>query len=541
MRYKKTGLASIILIILLSSMLFVGGSFAIDQTPTVKEFVHTVEVKDYGLTVLTDTISFYNSMPSKAIIPSIVIKYPREFYDKMFLAEVSDSRFNPSLSIEENFTVVKFVPKDVVQIDSGVEYNFTARFLLKEFFSFKSSNTIQFILPIYPSINIDSSVLLSNIMVPYGVVLSTSLENFTYTALVTKNIYTRTFENVKAGEYFFKNISAEIMSGASIYLLEVPKAVRTLQFYDDGSIWIMEQIQLKNLGKTNITTLSLNILNDRILSVKLVHDIGPESDYDLGPYGRFTLPHQLEANETYTLKIRYPAPSNFTKFSGNNYIVNITATPPLDTLVKEYVVEAKFSQGFTVLSGTQVKVFENANPYSRGNFFIEYTPKLYWSAPAYTPAILLILVLFAFLTPFIQKEEGEEKKYAIEFKDHVRGKLKLIESTIELYENRLKGLIPKQRFNVLKQEYITSLTRINSSIANSSADVLKSEPQKKPAIDKILAMGREMDMLLKQLITYYDQLNVGKIDKREFEKRRSEAIKRINAIKQEVEDLLGTI
>lgn len=540
MQYQKAK-PTIILIILLSSILFAGVSFAIDQSPTVKEFVHTVEVKDYGLTVLTDTVSFYNSMSSKAAIPSMVIKYPKEFYDKMVIAEVSDNRFSPSISLEENFTVVNFVPKDVVQMDPGAGYNFTVKFLLKNFFSFKSSNTIQFILPIYPSLNLDSNAILSNIMLPYGVVLPTSLENFTYTALATKNIYARSFENVKAGAYFFKNVSAEIMSGANIYLLEVPKAVRTLQFNDDGSIWVMEQIQLKNLGKTNITTISLNILNDRILSVKLVHDIGPESDYDLGLYRQFTLPHQLNTNETYTLKIRYPAPSNFTKFSGGNYVVNITATPPIDTLVKEYVVEAKFSQGFAIVSGEQSKVFENANPYSKENFFIEYTPKLYWSTPTYIPAILFILLLFAFLTPFIQKEAGEEKKYAIELKDHLKGKLKLVESTIELYENRLKGQIPRQRFNVLKQEYLTSLTRINSSIANSSAETLKNEPQKKPTVDKILAMSREVETLLKQLTTYYDQLNVGKIDGREFEKRRSDTIKRINSIKQELEGLIETI
>jgi hypothetical protein len=110
-----------------------------------------------------------------------------------------------------------------------------------------------------------------------------------------------------------------------------------------------------------------------------------------------------------------------------------------------------------------------------------------------------------------------------------------------LYENRLKGQIPRQRFNVLKQEYLTSLTRINSSIANSSAETLKNEPQKKPTVDKILAMSREVETLLKQLTTYYDQLNVGKIDGREFEKRRSDTIKRINSIKQELEGLIETI
>jgi len=526
---------------LVSCIIPIGRSQALDSAPSVKEFVHTVEVNEYGLTTLTCTISFYNNLSSNTIVPSIKIGYPKEFYEKMVVAEVSDRRFNPSLSVEGNLTVASLAPEGNVEVASGSEYNLTVKFLVKNLFSFPSSNVIQLILPVYPSLNFDSRAVLSNIIVPYGVTLSTSLENFTYTMLATKNIYTRTFENVKAGDYLFKNVSAELMSGTNLYLLEVPRAVRTLQFYDDGSIWVTEELQLKNLGKTNITTLSLNILNDRILSVKLVQAVGPEVDYDLGLYRQFTLPHPLNYNETYTLKIRYPAPSNLTKLSGNNYIVNITAKPPLNVLVKEYVLEAKFSQGFIPLSGEQAKVFENSSPLSQERFVVEYTPKLYWSASTYIPTALLIIALFAFLTPFLQSEAGEERRYALDLRENVKSKLKLVESTIELYEGRLEGRIPKQRFNILKQEYLSSLTKVNSSVANASTEALRNEPQKKPVIDKISSANREIDTLLKQLTSYYDQLNIGKIDRKEFEKRRSDAIKRINMLKQEIESELEKI
>ncbi|MEM2505830.1 MAG: hypothetical protein QXF61_02160 [Nitrososphaeria archaeon] len=542
MQYQKVKIISILVIIVfLSYIMFNYNSYAISSSPYVKEFVHTFEIKEYGLTVLTSTISFHNNLTSKATIPSVELKYPKELYQKMVIEAVSDERLAASSYSEGNFTIIKLASKDVIQIDPETDYNITVKILVKEFFSFTSKTSIQFILPIYPALNLDSKATLSNIILPYGVVPTETLENFTYTALVTKNIYTRTFENVRAGNYYFKNISAELMGSANLYLLKVPKATRTIQFYDDGSIWVMEEIQLKNLGETSISTLSLNILNDRILSVKLVHDIGPETDYDLGLYRQFTLPQQLNQNETYTLKIRYPAPSNMTKFTGNSYVLNITTSPPLDTLVGEYVIRVQPSQGIDLISREQVKVIENANPFSLQSFVIEYIPKLYWSSSTYIPVSLLILVIFASITPLLQREAEEEKRYAVDLKAHVRGKLKLIESIIELYEGRLKGQVPRHRFNVLKQEYFASSTKVNSSIANSISEAVRNNPKNKPLFDKISSINRDIDTLLKQLTSYYDQLSMGKIDSKEFEKRRSDTIKRINALKQEIESELENI
>lgn len=523
------------MIVFLSFIMFSGKSYAISTSPYVKEFVHSLEIKEYGLTVITDTISFHNNLTSEATIPSIEIKYPKEFYQKMVIADVSDKNLKPTFYVEGNFTIIKFVPENVIEIDPDAGYNFTVKILVKKLFSFTSSGSIQLILPIYPALNFDSKATLSNIILPYGVVPTETLENFTYTALVTKNIYARTFENVKAGNYYFKNTSAELMGSVNMYLLEVPRAVRTIQFYDDGSIWVMDQIQLKNLGETSISALSLNLLNDKILSVKLVSDLGPETDYDLGLYKQFTLPKQLNCDETYTLKIRYPAQSNITRCVGNSYIINITATPPLDILIEEYVLQVQSSQGFNLMSGEQVKVIKNASPYSQQNFVIEYVPKLYWSSSTYIPVSLFILVVFALITPLLQREAEEEKRYVADLRTHVKGKLKLVESIIELYEGRLKGQVPKQRFNTLKQEYLTSSTKANSSIANSITETVKNEPQKKPALDRISSINREVDVLLKQLTSYYDQLNIGKIDRKEFERKRSDTIKRINVLKQEIE------
>ncbi len=543
MRYQKIKIASMfVTIIFLSFIMFnFNNSYAINSSPYVKEFIHTIEIREYGLTVLTSTISFHNNLTSKATLPTLEIKYPKEIYQKMVVGEVSDKHLITSSYVEGNFTIIKLIPENVIQIDPVADYNITIKILVSEFFSFTSSASIQFTLPIYPAINLDSKATLSNIILPYGVVPTETLENFTYTALATKNIYSRTFENVRAGNYYFKNISSELIGSANLYLLQVPKAVRTIQFYDDGSIWVMEEIRLKNLGKTSLSTLSLNILNDRLLSVKLVHDIGPETDYDLGLYRQFTLPYKLNYNETYTLKIRYPAPSNITRFIGNSYTINITTAPPLDLLVEEYVIKVQPSQGITLVSGEYVRVVENANPFSKQNFVIEYVPKLFWSSSTYIPLSLLILIVFASITPVLQREAEEEKRYAVDLKTHVRGKLKLVESIIELYEGRLKGQVSKQRFNILKQEYFTSSAKANSSIANSIVEAVKSAPQNKPVFDRIVSINKELDMLLKQLTSHYDQLNAGKISMNEFGKRKTDIIKRINSLKQGIESELEKI
>jgi hypothetical protein len=251
------------------------------------------------------------------------------------------------------------------------------------------------------------------------------------------------------------------------------------------------------------------------------------------------LDKEVMFNETYTFTITYPAPKGMIRFVNGKYVGNITTFPPLDAIVNEYTIKADFSDGIAPKQPS-MKTFLNADRYTGGSFIIEYEPKLFWSSTTIVPIGLIVLIILLGAFSLFQREEGKEKEYSSEFFDTVQDKLQLVSSTLELYEERRTGQTIKQRFNVLKQEYLSRASQMNNSLVRITEDFAKENPERKQP-ERVMRLNRDLDQALKAVVSDYDSLQSGKIGKDEFNKRRPESMKKLDSIRKEIEDEISTI
>jgi hypothetical protein len=504
-----------------------------------KQFSHSVEIGEYGQFYINDILTFNNNGSSQALIPEITLTYPSQYYNRMFLDSVSDPSFQVSVSKKENVTIVKLTPVKDVLINPGVDYNLSISCVAQNLISPNTAQLYSVNLVLYPGVSLSTSKLISSLYIPAGASFI-NLEGYQKIDLTDRLLYYKNYNNTLAGTQRFQNLTLGIDPNSAIFLIDVPKAERTLQINDDGSILVSDTIQLKNLAKKNITSLVLALLNPNILNVEVVMPIGPEKSSDLGSSKQFFLDKEVKFNETYTFTIRYPAPAGMLKFVNEKYLGNITTSPPLNAIVNEYILKAVFSDGIEPKQ-SYTNTFTNAHQYSKTRFIIEYEPKLFWSATTIMPISLIVLIILLCAFALFQKEEGEEKKYSSEFFDVIQGKLQLVSLTVELYEERRTGRTVKQKFNMSKQEYLNRTSQMNSSLARIAGDFTKEKPEKKPQFEKVMRLNRDIDQALKAVIGEYDSLQAGKIGKDEFDKRRSESIRKLDSIRKEIGDEISTI
>ncbi|MGQ9781838.1 MAG: hypothetical protein ACUVQ8_06275 [Nitrososphaeria archaeon] len=536
--------ASPILSTVLLLLLMVNASIpichAVSPVGYVSQLNHSVRVNSYGFIFVNDTISFHNNYTSQVSIPEFTLTFPGQYYNRFFPYSISDSSFQVSSHLEGNLTRVRLTPAKEVVVDPGSTYNLTISFSGVDLMLSRIAQLVYVNLALYPGVSLNSAKVYSTISVPVDTVF-TLMEGYNMTETLDSRLYNRTYVGVLAGTYRFQNASLGLLKQSTMAVILVPKAERTIKVDDDGSVWVIDMIQIKNIGKQNITSLKLLMLNPSLLRVKVIKPIGPEEDVDLNMLGQIDLKGEVRYNQTYSLKIKYPAPSGFIKTVNGRYSGNISSVPPIDGVVEEYIVRTEFSNGFASVQQPTYKVFNKANKYVVEGLIIEYEPKLFWSASTTIPLGLFTLIVLLGMLSYFQKGEEEEKKYAAEFFDVVGDKLQVVDSTLELYEDRRLGRVTKQRFNILKQEYVNRIGQTNGALAKAAGDFIKYDPEKKVRLEKILRLNRDLDQALRSIVADYDQLQAGRIGREEFDRRRPESFKRLDGLRKEIEEELRMI
>jgi hypothetical protein len=512
---------------------------ALSSIDYYSQLSHSIEINNYGQLYINDTFTLENNGTSQVLIPEIAMTYPGQYYNRMSVDSVSDPNFQVSFSNVSNLTIIRLAPTKDMTINPSVEYNLSVTFSAHDLISSESAKLFYAYLTLYPGVNLGGLKIVSKMYLPPGAAFTNLTGYQNTTNLADQMVYSRNYNNTVAGTYNYQNLTLGVDPTSNVLLIDVPQAERTLQVNDDGSILVSDTIQLKNLSQKNVTSLNLALLNPDLLSVSVVEPIGPDKSSNLGPNQQFLLDKELMFNETYTFTITYPAPEGMIRFVNGKYVGNITTFPPLDAIINEYTIKADFSDGIAPKQPS-MKTFLNADRYTGGSLIIEYEPQLFWSTTTIVPIGLIVLIIILGAFSLFQREEGKEKEYSSEFFDTVQDKLQLVSSTLELYEERRTGQTIKQRFNVLKQEYLSRASQMNNSLLRITEDLEKENPERKQ-LERVIRLNRDLDQALKVVVSDYDGLQSGKIGKDEFNKRRSESIKKLDSIRKEIEEEISTI
>ncbi|MEM3403817.1 MAG: hypothetical protein QXJ17_04730 [Nitrososphaeria archaeon] len=525
--------AIVLLFILVFNVSFIPSN-ALSTISSINTVRHTLEVSDFGLLLINETLVITNDLPSLASVPEIKLYYPSQYYDKMFLNLISDTRFNWSFANGGNLTTLSLKPTEEISLNPGENYSLNILLSVEGCTYFKESSLVEVNLVLYPGISLPSKVVESALYTPFATSFQ-SLEGYELKETPLKTVYSKRFENVTAESYKFMNAKLNLPLTSDMIIVEVPKAERIIKVENDGSISVIDTLQIRNVSNKSVTSIKLDLLNPNAFKAMLLIPIGQEEEVDLGLFKQFTPKAPIEHNHSCTFTIKYSAPADIIKFLNGRYILNVTTSPSISTLVKEYIIRVEPSEGIRLLSKVDKKLFTNASPFVKDNFIVEYEPKLFWSSSTSVPLALMILILLLGAFSYFQKGEEEEKKFYKEFYNLVQDKIQLASSTLDLYEERRLGKVPKQRFNILKQEYVTRTGSLNSTLVKTAGELVKESPDKAAKVEKILNLNRELDQALKALVNNYDLLQTRRISDEVFLKRRSDSAKKLDSIRREIE------
>ncbi len=540
---QKTKLAIIIAIFLLLTVNFssnYNSCKAATQISLLEELDHVVEINEYGFLIINETMMFYNNYSMTVSVPQVTLTYPPSYFSKMSLVNITDNRFALSISKTADSAVAILSPTAEIALNAGASINVTVSFIGENLVSSGSSELFYVNLLLYPGVSLNASKTVSAVNSPLGTTFPL-LPGYVKETSGGKDYYSRTYTNLTKNMFSLYNASMTVSTDADVVIMEVPRVERTIQVENDGSLWVIDMFQLRNLGYRNISSIYVNLLNKKVSSVKLVPPVGPEEDYSIGFFGQVSFKITVQYNGAYTFRIKYPAPEGLVKFTDGKYVGSFNTSSPYNGIVEEYVLRESASNGFKTSTENPEIVLKNVTQYSKGTFTISYEPKLFWSAANIIPIGLLILVLLLGVFSYSQKNEAKEREYSGELLGIVQDKLELINSTVQLYDQRLSGAVQKQKFNISRQEHYSMINQINGRLANIRTELIKENPGKEKNYEQILNLNRGIDQNLKTLASHYDTMFSGKINREEFEKRRSNSTKKLNQletdIKEEVEGI----
>ena len=536
---QKTKLAIIIAVFLLLTVNFnsnYNSCKAATQIGYLEQLDHIVEINEYGFLTINETMMFYNNYTTIVSIPQITFTYPSSYFGKISPVNITDNRFSLSISKTANSTIAILAPTAEIELNSGTSFNVTVSFIGEYLVSSINDKLFYVNLLLYPGISLAASKTVSTVNSPLGTTFPL-LPGYVKETSGGKEYYSRTYTNLTKNVFsLYYNASMTVSTEADVVIMEVPRVERTIQVENDGSLWVIDKFQLRNLCHRNITSIYVNLLNKKVSSVKLVPPIGPEEDYTIGFFGQVNFNIPIQYNGAYTFRIKYPAPEGLVKFTDGNYVGSFNTSSPYNGIAKEYILRESISNGFKTSTENPEIVLKNVTQYSKGIFTISYDPKLFWSAADIIPIGLLILVLLLGIFSYFQKGEVKEREYSGELIEIVQDKLELINSTVQLYDQRLSGAVQKQKFNISRQEYYSMINQINGRLANIRAEFIKENPEKVKDYQEILNLNRDIDQNLKTITSHYDTMFSGKISREEFDKRRSDSMKKLNQLETEIKE-----
>jgi hypothetical protein len=168
---------------------------------------------------------------------------------------ITDNRFSLSISKTANSTVAILAPTAEIELNSGTSFNVTVSFIGEYLVSSINDKLFYVNLLLYPGVSLAASKTVSTVNSPLGTTFSL-LPGYVKETSGGKEYYSRTYTNLTKNVFsLYYNASMTVSTEADVVIMEVPRVERTIQVENDGSLWVIDKFQLRNLCHRNITSI----------------------------------------------------------------------------------------------------------------------------------------------------------------------------------------------------------------------------------------------------------------------------------------------
>jgi len=294
-RLKKR--ATLTLLFLVFSLLFMSLiPYVNAETDTLKPYVEVrrlIEVRDWGLVVINDTISIVNN--GSAPISNFQVGFPSNFsqhLDYVFARTERGEALEIARSVDMGQTGIEGVEVTLLRaIDIDEERNFTVTYVFDLVrLTIEADNQVYYaaVFPKYPAIVFDAVSCNVTVILPEETMLHTSSWEEDGAPILS---------HVEEPLPAYSNETGFVSFSGQMNLLECEFAKREVTFDSSGQIYFYDSFRLRNRGIGAISTMSFTL---------------PKGAYDVVAYDHFgelktTLREEEAGIPEATVRLRYPS------------------------------------------------------------------------------------------------------------------------------------------------------------------------------------------------------------------------------------------
>ena len=506
---------------------------------------HNYILDTYGYGVINDTFTFTNNGTSAVQIPTLQVGLPTKVSARTFGLVLSPSNQFSLLQSQSGGNTSVTITPDQPTLNAGANVTVALEGVLNNVLNYTSAgfNSTAPLLVMYsPSLNMNVTTLISNIVVPSGGQFLTVEPNYTASSNGNELALKQSSVRPSASEgYLTFNATQTAMTPLTLYHL-----VRTIVPSANGSPMVEDQFSVHSLANYSIAGVHLNLLNPGVekvteipsTAVPLVNPIVVTLSSGTVLFQNSNIGAPLLTESNVTLTFAYPLPSSLIAVNGNTVKVTVPLKPIIGAPASNYTLVLAPAKGITPSGPTVVN--EAVTPLTTGSVQFTYTVSVGWATDQALPAGIFVFAVAFAMFAIQRPSSGEEGEKAtgktIDVLRAFDEKTGLETQYMQQFASAPKGSISRTEFDRMRNEVSELRSRAIQRL-NGMKNILGSGRQY-DALTRVADAEKEEDRAFRDLLNLYMQYHGNRMNEETFKRLQPNYRKRVDSAINHLSDLL---
>lgn len=479
-----------------------------------------VTFNTFGQFSVNDTM--FHSTNSTSSLSSFSLGFPINYSGHITQISLYGKSANSAVQVSESTSIVNNTLSMAISVSpplpAGVNSSVSLGFYVLNTFVPVADGNFSVPIVFSPAVNIPVDSLSSHIILPY---LTTHIVDPTPMQAAGFSHTVGTNATLETWDYTGTNVSSNVRSGSVLVYsniqdsgaLDFTRLTRKLSVSSNGQVIVTDTLNLRNLGENTIYSLSYSPLtNDSTLTAL------PNTEPPIANLASISISGSvLDLNSTeqaiqplssVSLVYQYPLGQQYWNYSGGTYHVSIPTTAPIPgAIVDEYQIQSSNVPG-VIVSGNQISLTGYNTTAIGGSAKLSYSVGI---ASAFGEALPVAAILF--IGVFVGAIVFRPKQGAREDSGSTFDALtKTVEDKVS-GTNEILSELKSKGSSILRNDLIVARSRIddfriktNSKVGTLRAQLINATTAVQAGFNEVLAIDREFDRVVKDMLNNYDQL-----------------------------------
>lgn len=490
-------------------------------TTTHGDWIDNVQTfNTWGQFSINDTL--FQTTNSTSSLSSFTLGFPSAFQGNIADVSLQGKTGNSSVQVSETTSIANQTVSMTVSMSpalpAGTNSSVSVGFYVLNTFQPVADGNFSAPILFSPAVNIPLDQIESSMVLPYlttHIVDPTPMQNAGFSHTVGTNATLETWN------YTGTNVSNTVNS-ANVLVYSTPDSsgaldfthlIRQLSLTSNGQVLVTDTLDIKNLGLNTIYSLSYSPLTNASSLSAIPNTEPPLANQASIPISGDVLDlnatdQAIQPESSVSLVYQYVLGQQYWNYSGGNYYVSIPTTVPIPGAIAALYQISSSSAAGIILSGNHISLTGYNVSLVQGSAAVTYRIGIASAFGSALPvAALIFIAVFIGAVVFRPREESKEDS-GTTFDALTKAVEDKVSSTNEvLSELKAKGNAIARNDLVVSRSRIDDFRiKTNSKVGTLRAQFTNASQGVQAGFNEVLAIDREFDRTVKDMLNNYDQL-----------------------------------